>query len=374
MDAKELISKLGLTNKSKDDKFEIMYANSRLNFGDIDSELMNRTPDDNDRPELERYFNSLYINEEGLTDPVIFYGYVANKKNNRKNSKNVVMLNIVNEFGEIMAAHVWTKNKYIHDCIGEVIRFEGRIYKYQYKDKYGIAVLSDTIEIIESRACGILNSHWNKMRIPSNNLKVSELINEFIKSDDFEKVYLLTQSERILDRISELMFGISGMIYPMVLNMYLMRDDTSDNKLIVYNIKHLVILTTIIIDYIITLQPTNYKELLYVLSYVIFNYMGMNVDNPDDKNSKKYLKQTLNDLKINYNHAEYHIENIIKSIGGNTSNIRNFIPEFAKSNPETLPQKAREQFAIRILSVLIPKNKQKYYLSNNNILPLIEHE
>ena len=98
-----------------------------------------------------------------------------------------------------------------------------------------------------------------------------------------KKVYLLTQSERILDRISELMFGISGMIYPMVLNMYLMRDDTSDNKLILYNIKHLVILTTIIIDYIIILQPTNYKELLYVLSYVIFNYMGMNVDNPDDK-------------------------------------------------------------------------------------------
>ena len=128
----------------------------------------------------------------------------------------------------------------------------------------------------------------------------------------------------------------------MVLNMYLMRDDTSDNKLILYNIKHLVILTTIIIDYIIILQPTNYKELLYVLSYVIFNYIGMNVDNPDDKNSKKYLKQTLNDLKINYNHAEYHIENIIKSIGGNTSNMRNFIPEFAKSNPETLPQKARE--------------------------------
>ena len=92
------------------------------------------------------------------------------------------------------------------------------------------------------------------------------------------------------------------------------------------------------------------------------------------KNSKKYLKQTLNDLKINYNHAEYHIENIIKSIGGNTSNMRNFIPEFAKSNPETLPQKAREQFAIRILSILIPKNKQKYYLSNNNILPLIEYE
>ena len=75
-----------------------------------------------------------------------------------------------------------------------------------------------------------------------------------------KKVYLLTQSERILDRISELMFGISGMIYPMVLNMYLMRDDTSDNKLILYNIKHLVILTTIIIDYTIILQPTNYKN------------------------------------------------------------------------------------------------------------------
>lgn len=368
MNGKELVEMLGLAKKSNDDKFEAVYANSRLNFGDIDSELMNRTPDDNDRPELERYYNSLVVDEEGLTEPVIFYGYVANKKNNNENSKNVVMINVINEFGEIMAAHVWSKCKVIHECIGEVIKFEGRIYKYQYKEKYGIAVLSDTVQIIESRACGIVNSPWNKMRLPSDCLKTTDLINEFIKSDDIDKSIMLVKSERILDRISELMFGISGMIYPMILNMYLMRDNTSDNKLIKDNIKHLIILTTIIIDYIITIQPQTYKELLYILSYVIFNYMGLDVDNSDNKNSKKYLRQTLNELKINYNHAAYHIENIIKSIGGNTMEMRKYIPEYAKSNPEKLPNIAREQFALRILSFLIPKNKQKYYINNTKYL------
>lgn len=368
MDGKELVEELGLIKKTNDDKFEAVYANSRLNFGDIDSELMNRTPEDNDRPELERYFNSLYINEEGLTEPVIFYGYVSHPKNNNPNSKNVVMLNIINEFGEIMAAHVWSKCKIIHECVGEVIKFEGRIYKYQYKEKYGIAVIGDSIQIIESRSCGIVNSPWNKMRIPVEKIKIVELICEYIKSDSIDKAYMLTQTERILDRISELMFGISGMIYPMILNMFLMRDDTSDMNLIWKYDKHIITVSTIIIDYIISIQPQTYKEILYILSYVVFNYIGINIDNLDDKNSKKYLRQTLNEMKINYNHAAYHIDNIIKSIGGNTIEMRNYIPEYAKTDPKDLPQKARQQFALRILSSIIPKEKQKWYIKSLNFI------
>lgn len=363
MDGKELIELLGLKSNNKDEKFETRYANSRLNFGDIDSELMNRTPNDNDRPELERYYNSLTINEEGLTEPVIFYGYVSHRKNNRKTSKNTVMINVVNEFGEIMAAHVWSKNEIISNCIGEVIKFEGRIYKYQYIEKYGIAILEDTVKIIKVKSCGITNSPWNKMRLDTKQVKVIELINEFIKGDEYEQFILLNQSEKILDRISELMFGVSGMIYPLVLNMYLMRDDTSDNKLIMNNIKHLTIISTIIIDYIIMLQPSSYKELLYILTYITLNYIGLNVDNPDDKNSKKYLKQTLNEMRIKYDYASYHIENLMKNIGGNITEIKNYIPEFAKVDPEKLPELAREQFALRILTRLIPKNKQKFYIN-----------
>lgn len=361
MNGNKLIELMGLEGKSKDDKFDAVYANSRLNFGDIDSELMNRTPNDNDRPELERYFNSLEINNEGLTEPVIFYGYVASKKENKK-SRNVIMINIVNEFGEIMAAHVWSKNKVIKECIGEVIKFKGRIYKYQYIEKYGIAVLEDTIEVIEGVVCGIVNSPWNKMRVTNKSIKTVELINEFIKGDDYERMVLLHQSERILDRISELMFGISGMIYPLILNIYLMRDDTSDEKVILNNSKHLTILTTIIIDYIITIQPNSYKELLYIIVYTIFNYIGMNVDNPTDKNCRKYLRQTVNELRVNYNHAAYHIRNIIMNIGGNTTDMREYIPEYAKTNPEDLPKIARDQFALRILGRLIPKSKQKFYV------------
>ena len=36
MNGKELVEMLGLAKKSNDDKFEAVYANSRLNFGDID--------------------------------------------------------------------------------------------------------------------------------------------------------------------------------------------------------------------------------------------------------------------------------------------------------------------------------------------------
>lgn len=367
MNGNELVELLGLKGKDKDDKFESIYANSRLNFGDIDSELMNRTPQDNDRPELERYFNSLHHDENGMTEPVIFYGYIANKKQNEK-SKSVVMINVVNEFGEIMAAHVWSKSSAIHECIGEVIRFEGRIYKYQYVKKYGIAVLEDSISIIESRACGIVNSPWNKMRIPSKSLKTTDIINEYIKSDDYDKWSMLYQSERILDRISEIMFGISGMIYPLIISNYLMRDDTSNEKNIFDNIKHLTILSTIIIDYIITLQPSTYLEVLYIINYIILNYIGINIDNPSDKNCKKYLRQTLNELRINYSHADYHISNMIKNIGGNTIDMRNYIPEYTKTNPDDLPKIAKNQFAIRILSRLIPKNKQKYYIIKNKLI------
>lgn len=364
MNEKELLDTLGLTNKNKDENFEEKYANSRLNFGDIDSELMNRTPYDNDRPELERYFNSLTVDEEGLTEPVVFYGYVSNQKNNNKNSKNTVMINVVNEFGEIMAAHVWSKSDVIRESVGEVIKFEGRIYKYQFIEKYGIAVIENTVEIINVKPCGVSNSPWNKMLISNGSLKVIDLINEFIKADDYEQHVLLIQSERILDRISELMFGVSGLIYPLLLNMYLMRDDTSDIKVIDKHIKHLTILSTVVIDYIITIQPSSYEELLYVITYVVLNYLGLNVDNPKDKKCRKYLKQTLNEMKINYNHAAYHVGNLIKCVGGNLTGMTEYIPEYLKTDPEKLPEIAREQFALRILTRLIPKNKQKFYIKN----------
>ena len=363
MDGKELIQILGLESKNNDEKFETKYANSRLNFGDIDSELMNRTPQDNDRPELERYFNSLYLDEEGLTEPVIFYGYVSNKKNNKKNSKSVVLINIVNEFGEIMAAHVWTKNDKIKNYIGEVIQFEGRIYKYQYVEKYGIAIIQDSIQVVESQQTMLSNSPWNNFRIGSKAVKTNELINEYLKGDNYERMMFLHQSERILDRISEDMFDISGMIYPLILNIYLMRDDTSDNNLIYSNSKHLSILTTVIIDYILIIRPSTYKELLYIITYLTLNYMGVNIDNPTDKNSRKYLRQTLNELHVNYDHAGYYIDNVIKNIGGNTIMMREYIPEFMKINPESLPDMARKQFAIRILSSMIPKDKRQFYLN-----------
>ena len=36
--------------------FEPQYEDKRLNDGDIDCELFQRTPDDNDRPMLEKYY------------------------------------------------------------------------------------------------------------------------------------------------------------------------------------------------------------------------------------------------------------------------------------------------------------------------------
>jgi hypothetical protein len=43
--------------------------------------------------------------------------------------------------------------------------------------------------------------------------------------------------------------------------------------------------------------------------------------------------------------------------------MREYIPEFMKINPESLPDMARKQFAIRILSSMIPKDKRQFYLN-----------
>ena len=60
----------------KEDKFIPEYKNARLNVCDVDSELFQRTPEDNDRPELEKYYSRLPKDENGNSELVWFCGFV----------------------------------------------------------------------------------------------------------------------------------------------------------------------------------------------------------------------------------------------------------------------------------------------------------
>lgn len=354
-----LIPKEWFDNTSNN--FEPQYEDRRLNEGDIDAELFQRTPDDNDRPMLEKYYKMLNINDNGNVETIKFYGFVTEPKDSK--SKKTAIVHIIDEFGDHMASHIITSVSSIENFINELINFDGRIYKYPNKNKYGIKIIENSINIIQTRPLENYKTNWNKLtiNIPTEFIKLNDIINhEYIIKDKEFHMDMLYKSEKLLDRYSEAMFGISGLIYPIITNMFIMRDDIS-NKYDIYKYhKHLNILYTLIIDYIGLLQPKSYKDLLCIISYIILNYLGLYIDNPRDKSFIKCFKTTLKYMGIKPDHASYHIKNIIKDVGG-IKNIQDVIHEEYKLTPQIISQCAKLQFARRLL-VYIPEKRHKFYI------------
>lgn len=342
--------------------FEPQYEDKRLNEGDIDCELFQRTPDDNDRPMLEKYYKMLNRDDDGIIETIIFYGYVTPPKDNK--SKKTAIVSVINEFGEHMASHIITKIDILQDFICELITFEGRIYKYPDKNKYGIKIIKDSVISIQTNPINKYKTYWNKLTnyIPSEYLKCSEIINhEYILKDKEFHIDMMYKSERFLDRQSEKLFGISGLIYPMISNLFIMRDDVS-NKYNIYRYhKHLNILSTLVIDYLSFIKPKSYTEMLCIVSYLVLNYLGLYVDKPDNKDYCKCFATTVKYMGIKPSHAKYHVQNIIKNVGG-LENIQNSIPEDYKLTPKTIASVAKLQFARRLLFCSTPEERHKFYI------------
>ena len=350
----------------KEDKFIPEYKNARLNVCDVDSELFQRTPEDNDRPELEKYYSRLPKDENGNSELVWFCGFVIPYENNKTRS---VIVNVINEFGELMAAHVIVHDEFIKPYRGKLIEFRGRIYKYRAQYKFGIQVIEESVYEIETKENDTISSKWNSLGFDYDLLKVQEIINYYIREDDYLHLSMLRQSERLLDILSERMFGISGLIYPAILNMFLMKDDVaSDLKLVHQFHKHVNIICTICIDYLIWLKPKSYLEMLRILTYIVINYLGGNVDDPGSCKASSYLQESVDELGIKNDHVKYHLNNIIKDCGGMKaiSDTMNNYDEIYKLTPEKVAEYARRDFAQRVL-IRIPDNKLKYYVHLNRL-------
>lgn len=361
------ISNVLITPESED-KFEAEYVDIRLNCNDVDSQLFQRTPDDNDRPELEKYYNRLPKDDNKNTISVPFYGFVVAGDKRDENRKRSAVINIVNDFGELMAMHVNELEGTFKEYRGEFISFDAKIYKYKSKNKYGLFIIKDSIQIVNTRIISIPHSNWNWLGYPVQRIRVQEVINYYLTQGDSYHDLMLRNSEKILDRLSELMFGVSGLLYNSILNMYLMRDDITkiDKFLWIKSHKHLNILMTTCIDYIIWLKPVNYLETLKIITYIVLNYIGGYVDDPRNRDYDTCIQNTIKTLDIKVEHVKYHIENMVKNCGGLQA-ISEVIPDSFKLNPMTVVEVGRQCFAQRVLKD-VPEESIKYLVNLNGCI------
>lgn len=316
--------------------------------------LYRRLPNINDRPMMEKYYdmfkivNEYGIDEYKITEKMIFYGYVVNKRS--RNSYTVI--NLIDEFGTNMAAHTIIKNFDLSKYLNKVIKFTGVIHPYNEEDesgdiKYGVTILKDyDIEVIEGHSHTLDVSPWNMIHEDNPNIliNVENVSNKFNKLDINTQLQLLYNTEEKLNVISMNMFNVPNLIYPIILTNFLMRDDIYDEKILSYNIRHLNILMTIVIDYILGIKPNSFDELMKVVIYVVLTYLGYRFDKPADKSKfNEFVKY----MGITKSNAKSYLYNAKENAGGNQE-ILEYIPEEYRIQPGDLHEIATIQFVKRI--------------------------
>lgn len=316
--------------------------------------LYRRLPNINDRPMMEKYYNMFKIvNEYGIdeyniTEKMIFYGYVVKKRSELK----YVVINLIDEFGTKMAAHTIIQNYDLSKYLNKVIKFTGVIYKYNEEDesseiKYGVTILKDyEIKVIEGQEHTLDISPWNMIHEDNPNvfIKVEDINNKFNKLDINAQLDLLYNVEEKLNVISMNMFNVPNLIYPIILTNFLMRDDIYDEKILSYNIRHLNILMTIVIDYILGIKPNSFDELMKVVIYVILNYLGYDLNKPAERDR---FYEFIDFMGIERSNAKTYLINAKQNAGG-VQAILDYIPEAYKTKPGDLHEIATIQFVKRI--------------------------
>lgn len=314
--------------------------------------LYKRTPYINDRPILEIYYNALEIPKQNKTKPILMCGYVASKYTNRNGNINYIITNTVSEFGKHMTAHTVIHGMNLDEYLHELIMFDGEIYTYPSEDKsclkYGIRIIENTIDIIKSKEHNYIESPWNflhqenrhSINVESENLQYNSLSKE-------NKMKSIQEVKQVLDTISQTMFGIPGLIYPSIVSLFLMRDDVDSDDIIFLNDndRHINILSTLVVDYIIKLSPKSYDELYRIITYIVFNYLGYEVENPSL--GLKKLREFTNYIGISKIQVDYYIENVKRNVGG-IPNLQIVIPDSYKTRPGEIHTLGVTQFAKRL--------------------------
>lgn len=322
-----------------------------------DAIFYKRLPNVNDRPMLENYYTlSRYKDENGnfehdISKPIVFYGYVVSKMSKNK----YVIINLLDEFGTKLAAHVVIKDFDLSDYLNKVIKFTGVIYPYNDNEddigdtKYSVHILKNKpIDIIEGQKPEMKKSPWEYLLEENPNIHIDpvKLIGEFNKLDIYKQMDLLASAEEKLNSISISMFNAPNLIYPIILTNFLMRDDIYNEKVLMQNVLSLNILCTIIIDYILGIQPSTFDELIKVINYVILTYLGIDLN-------ACYIKEKFNELVefmgIDKNNAKNYYKNTKNNAGGVNKMIQ-MIPEAYRTipGPEGIHGMASLQFAKRL--------------------------
>lgn len=346
-----------------EDKFAPEYKDERLNCHDIDSILFQRTPDDNDRPELEKLFNRLPRDIDGNPITMIFYAFVAVGEKKDEKSNRSVIVNVVDEFGDLVASHLNEFAGIFKDYRGQLVEFEARPDKYRNAEKYRLFIIDDSVRIVETYPIRQSFSPWSLIGYPHKDIKVQECINYYITKGSVYHKEMFYRSQTLLDLISDKMFGIRGMLFPVILDMCLLRDNSINfvDEIDKY-LKHINIICTVIIDYIIAFKPKTYLETYKLISYIILNYFGLCLNNPSDTNYTSCLQLTIEAFNVKNEHALYHIYNILKNCGGNANILESIKDINFTINPDDIVKIARRCFANRILKD-VPQETIKYLVN-----------
>lgn len=346
-------SNQNIVNKNyyeKPDKYEEEVQVAWANQFNPSAVLYKRTPYINDRPMLEIYYNALEIPGENKTKPFLMYGYVASKYINRNKKTNYIITNIVSEFGKHLSAHIVVHGFDLDDYLNELILFDGEIYTYPSEDnsclKYGIRVLKATI--VESKEHCYIDSPWNFLHQENNhNINIEYENVQYNSLSKDVRIKILNEVKETLNTISQSMFGVPGLIYPTIVSMFLMRDDVGSDDIIFLNDndRHINILSTLVVDYIIKLNPKTYSDMYKILTYVAFNYLGYEVENP--ALGRKKIREFTQYIGISRVQLDYYIENVKRNVGG-IPELRNIIPEEYKTQPGDIHTLGVTQFAKRL--------------------------
>ena len=347
-------SRKSIIDKSKTiNKFQPIYNVSYINNQDSDSKQYQRTPNDNDRPMLEKYHK--YIKELELLGEILpvmtYFAFVTPARNKNK----FVLTNVVNEYGEVVASHIISNNESLKDYIYKLITFRALPYSYNSMDntvKYSLGISKDSIEEIITIPSYPNISKWNIFcnteKIAIDKEFVQYKINEYIDMDESYKLEMLDDIEFQLNELSNDILGLSNFIYPLIINIFLMRDNVNDLDVIFSYNKHINIVSTLVYDYIVDIKPKNYLEMLQVITYVVLTYMGYDMTDIYSEQRMECFNELISWMNIKKEHANYHLVNIKRNAGG-VEQILNTIPDKYIYKPKELVDVARCQFVKRLL-------------------------
>lgn len=328
-------------------KFTPEYKIAWANPYNQEALLYKRLPNINDRPMLEKYYKNLKLEGKKYTKPIIFYGYVAEKRSN----VSYTLLNIVNEYGNLMACHTIVKGTDLKAYLLKLIKFEGMIEPYNENNengetKYGIKIIDNTIEIVQTKRTDFTGTLWDDLFNKRPNDFI-DIIGEFEKYNNYsieDKFHMLLQIEQFLNDLSWSMFYVPNLIFPLATSLFLMRDDIYNAQVIVSNLTHLNMVLTRVADYIVELKPKTYLQTIQIVYYVVLNYLGYDFNKPNDK--EKFYEMT-HFIGVAETNADHYLDNAKTNTLGIIS-ILERIPSSHRTKPGDIHVDASFQFAKRI--------------------------